>query len=43
MVGKKRYLQLFFYPDWRPVSNRDSSRAIVMERKGLDHVSFGTM
>jgi cellobiose epimerase len=41
MVGKKGYLQLFFYPDWRPVSNRDSSRATVLERRGIDHVSFG--
>lgn len=41
MVDKKGYLRLFFYPDWKPVSNRDSSRAIIMERKGIDHVSFG--
>ncbi|RYG50700.1 MAG: N-acylglucosamine 2-epimerase [Chitinophagaceae bacterium] len=41
MVSDKGYLRLFFYPDWKPVSNRDSSRAIILERKGVDHVSFG--
>ena len=41
MVSDKGYLRLFFYPDWKPVSNRDSSSAIILERKGVDHVSFG--
>ncbi len=41
MVSDKGYLRLFFYPDWKPVSNRDSSRTIILERKGVDHVSFG--
>jgi mannobiose 2-epimerase len=41
MVDKKGYLRLFFFPDWKPVSNRDSSRQVIMERKGIDHVSFG--
>lgn len=41
MVDRKGYLRLFFYPDWRPVSNRDSSKTIILQRKGIDHVSFG--
>ena len=41
MVGSKGYLTLFFYPDWKPVTNKDSSKAIVLERRGIDHVSFG--
>lgn len=41
MVSEQGYLRLFFYADWKPVSNRDSSRAIILERKGVDHVSFG--
>ena len=41
MIGSKGYLTLFFYPDWTPVSNRDSSKEIILERRGVDHVSFG--
>jgi cellobiose epimerase len=41
MIGNKGYLTLFFYPDWRPVTNRDSSREIILERRNVDHVSFG--
>lgn len=41
MVHKKGYLQLFFTSDWKPVSNRDSSVTIVMQRAQLDHLSFG--
>lgn len=41
MVSKDGYLRLFFYPDWKPVSNRDSSRAIILETANIDHVSFG--
>lgn len=37
----KGYLTLFFTPDWRPVSFRDSSEASVRQHKNLDHVSFG--
>jgi mannobiose 2-epimerase len=37
----KGYLQLFLYPDWKPVSFRDSSEASVRRHKNLDHVSFG--
>jgi len=41
MVTKEGYLQLFFYPDWTPVSFRGSSREQVFENFDLDHVSFG--
>lgn len=34
-------LVLFFQPDWTPVSFRDSSEAIVLKHRNLDHVSFG--
>jgi mannobiose 2-epimerase len=41
MVAQKGYLQLFFQPDWTPVSFRDASPAVRNENYGLDHVSFG--
>jgi mannobiose 2-epimerase len=34
-------LVLFFQPDWTPVSYRDSSEAVVLKHRYLDHVSFG--
>jgi mannobiose 2-epimerase len=41
IVTPKGYLTLFFKPDWTPVSYRDSSRAVLLNHRGLDHVSFG--
>lgn len=41
MMGNKGYLTLFFYPDWKPVSNREETKEIILERRGVDHVSFG--
>ena len=41
IVTTKGSLQLFFQPDWTPVSFRDSSKASVLRHKNLDHVSFG--
>jgi mannobiose 2-epimerase len=41
MIGNKGYLTLFFYPDWKPVTNRDSSKEVILERRNVDHVSFG--
>lgn len=41
MMTKKGYLQLFFYPDWSPVSFRDSTEASILQHRYLDHVSFG--
>lgn len=37
----KGYLVLFFQPDWTPVSFRDSSEAVILKHRSLDHVSFG--
>ena len=34
-------LVLFLQPDWTPVSFRDSSRAVILSHRSLDHVSFG--
>lgn len=41
MVSPKGYLVLFFTPDWKPISYRDSSEEVIMKHHGLDHVSFG--
>jgi mannobiose 2-epimerase len=41
MVDKKGYLHLFFYPNLKPVSNRNESKAVILERRNVDHVSFG--
>ena len=37
----KGSLTLFLQSDWTPVSFRDSSRAVILKHKGLDHISFG--
>jgi mannobiose 2-epimerase len=41
IVTPKGYLQLFFTPQWQPVSFRDSSEASILKHRTLDHVSFG--
>ncbi|MEO7766541.1 MAG: AGE family epimerase/isomerase [Ferruginibacter sp.] len=41
MVAPKGYLHLFFNAAWKPVSFRDSSKAIILQHRQLDHVSFG--
>lgn len=41
ITTNKGYLTLFFYPDWKPVSFRDSPEDIRKQNYGLDHVSFG--
>jgi mannobiose 2-epimerase len=41
IVTPKGYLQLFFTPDWKPVSFRDSSEQSILQHRNLDHVSFG--
>jgi len=41
MVHPKGYLQLFFTPQWNPVSNRDSTRKLILSNRYIDHVSFG--
>lgn len=41
IIHPKGYLQLFFTPDWTPVSFRNRSREEVLRHRNLDHVSFG--
>lgn len=41
MVTDRGYLQLFFFPNWEPVSYRDSSKLLIEKHHSLDHVSFG--
>ncbi|WP_158859487.1 AGE family epimerase/isomerase [Lunatibacter salilacus] len=41
IVQPEGYLQLFLYPDWRPVSFRDSSESIIQMHHAIDHVSYG--
>ena len=37
----KGNLVLFLQPDWTPVSFRDSSEAVIVKHRNIDHVSFG--
>jgi len=41
ITTKKGYLVLFFQPDWKPISFRDSSVASILQHRNIDHVSFG--
>lgn len=41
MVLPGGYLGLNFYPDFTPVSFRDSSRAYIIKNNFYDHISFG--
>lgn len=41
MVTERGDLQLFFFPDWNPVSYRDSASSTIEKHRSLDHVSFG--
>lgn len=41
LITDRGYLQLFFQPDWDPVSYRDSSDTAIKNHHSLDHVSFG--
>jgi mannobiose 2-epimerase len=41
MVDPKGFLRLFFYPDWTPVSYRDSIETVRTAHLYEDHVSFG--
>jgi cellobiose epimerase len=41
IVTRKGYMNLFFQPDWTPVSFADSSEAYILRHRYLDHVSFG--
>ncbi|GAB4034858.1 AGE family epimerase/isomerase [Spirosoma gilvum] len=41
ITSPKGNLVLFFQPDWKPVSFRDSSETVILKHRNLDHVSFG--
>lgn len=41
IVTPEGYLQLFFTYDWKPVSYRDSSDAVIKKNHSIDHVSYG--
>lgn len=41
IVQDEHYLGLFFTPDWKPVSYRDSARDVIEKHYYLDHVSYG--
>jgi mannobiose 2-epimerase len=41
ITTEKGYLTLFFTPDWKPVSYRDSANEVREKHHNLDHVSFG--
>jgi mannobiose 2-epimerase len=41
IVQPEGYLQLFLYPDFTPVSFRDSSAAEIEKHHAIDHVSYG--
>jgi mannobiose 2-epimerase len=41
IVTPKGYLQLFFTPEWKPVTFSDSSEEAIHKNHNLDHVSFG--
>ncbi|MGZ8553990.1 MAG: AGE family epimerase/isomerase [Chitinophagaceae bacterium] len=41
ITTKKGNLVLFLQPDWTPVSFKDSSEAVILQHRNLDHVSFG--
>ncbi len=41
MTHEKGYLQLFFHPDWKPVSFSNATNEERKKNYGLDHVSFG--
>ena len=41
ITTKKGNLVLFLQPDWTPVSFKDSSEAVILQHRNIDHVSFG--
>jgi mannobiose 2-epimerase len=41
LVKPKGYLTLFFTPDWKPISYRDSLKEVILKHRYLNHVSFG--
>lgn len=41
IVSPEGYLQLYFTPDWKHITYRDSSDAVIAKNHYTDHVSFG--
>src|SRR5665213_1144512 len=41
IVTSQGYLQMYFTYDWKPISYRDSSDAVIKKNHYIDHVSFG--
>jgi len=41
ITNNKGSLTLYFTPDWTPISFSDSSEAVILKHKNLDHLSFG--
>ena len=41
ITSTKGSLVLFFQPDWKPVSFKDSTESSIVKHRNLDHVSFG--
>jgi len=41
IVTLQGYLQMFFTYDWKPISYRDSSDAVIKKHHYIDYVSFG--
>jgi len=41
MVNRDGYLHLFFTENWKPLSNRDSSRTYILKNSRFDNISFG--
>ncbi|MFC4874008.1 AGE family epimerase/isomerase [Negadavirga shengliensis] len=41
IVQEEGYLQLFLYPDWKPVSFREGTAEEIARHHSIDHVSYG--
>ena len=41
MINDRHYLDLFFKPDWEPISFYQQDSATIIQNAWLDHVSFG--
>lgn len=41
ITNEKGSLTLFLQPNWTPVSFSDSSEAVILQNRNIDHVSFG--
>jgi mannobiose 2-epimerase len=41
MINERHYLDLYFEPDWTPVSFYQQDSSVIMKNAWFDHVSFG--